>query len=268
MRPSVSLCAALLCVLAASAPARAQHFGTGTQGWWGLDDGSCTTCHENHSGGARRNILRTDREAAGLYSLTTGGTADVDEVAQSCLRCHTTADRRARQPEFAAQSVGAGGRYLQLDLRDDHPLGRLDALQERATAIVPGNWGAQPGVSGRRLLSDFGGESGEISCTLCHDPHDRRGIRPEPDAEKSLCLGCHDPGLYVSTAHGSLVCSDCHQLHGGREGDLVAEAQTDRLCRSCHDAGRSSRERSLGVAPPLGHVEPPSEPCRTCHSAH
>ena len=247
--------------------ASAQHFGTAGDGTGSDLLEGCGACHDHHGSGSGRSILKVDGELSAM-GLSTAGPGDLDEIASSCLRCHATPERRGRQPEFRERGVTAIGKYLELEMGSHHPIGRAGTLeQSHSTVAAPGTWGTVD-RSGSLLSAGSRLDSEGITCNRCHDPHERAGIRPDPDTELAICTGCHDPGIYVGFSHGSLVCSDCHQLHGGRETDLVAEQTTDELCQSCHDPGRVGRYRALQVPPPLGHLDPPAEPCSACHQAH
>ncbi len=225
----------------------------------------CGMCHSPHDAGSGRYTLRIDERA--LAREASGDELGI--ISQSCLRCHSTAALRAQQPGFQGtyRSVAAGGKYLRMDLSDDHPLGwdgssgwsRLDELWpgwDRSRNVV-----GQPPASGTT----------SIECTTCHDPHSRTSFAPEPSQEVVLCSRCHDPGRYKRHSHGSLACGDCHQLHGGHGVELLSEPG-DMLCTACHISGsppEGGRNTSRPIAvSPQSHIEPPRGSCRDCHSAH
>ena len=223
----------------------------------------CNLCHGPHSG------QRNGGSIAGAPGL--------GAASRSCLRCHWTASERMRQPEFSAVPTAVHGKYLQYDLTDDHPLGqvsRQSILEDtsplvdptrslRATVLVG------PGVNDNDL--------GQIECILCHDPHDRHSVIPRTEELGILCGTCHDPASYAFAGHTSLACGNCHSLHGGHDGRLLAERTSTVLCQSCHESGGMSLTESLDVSPtavvqlppaPRGHERAPEGECISCHQLH
>jgi predicted CXXCH cytochrome family protein len=100
-----------------------------------------------------------------------------------------------------------------------------------------------------------------VACTDCHNPHPRAGVqkfvqtsgvdlahthlsntkrRAMSVQEPDVCFKCHGKifGQTRLPSHhpireGKMVCSDCHDGHGQREGNLKAE-HTNLLCLRCH----------------------------------
>lgn len=226
---------------------------------------TCNMCHGAHTDGSAPYTLRTGEPLGWTYSASSG--TGPGPLSQSCLRCHSTPDGRARQRDVAASApvLAPQARYLGSDLGDDHPLGRISSDWGRpggaSNSGAPDRWNAE--------LFDRNGPLGgpvaeSLECTTCHDPHDRAGGTAEPERERALCGGCHDPLRYDLSGHTSAACSDCHRLHSGHQPSLLAEPSADVLCLSCHDPG-GSRTRA---AAPRGHIEPQSKSCISCHSVH
>ena len=197
---------------------------------------------------------------------------------QSCLRCHITPTTRGRQPEFA-EGVPislSSGKYLGGDLANSHPVGRLDRAGRILGAAVSRDPRRLTGsASIARLLAK--GEAAAIECTTCHDPHRRSGPVPSSDEERAICADCHDPATYEYAGHTTVPCSGCHDLHkgGGAVTALLREPDSELLCRSCHDPGRTVLSPKLsavvGHAPttPVGHAQNPGRgTCVTCHAPH
>lgn len=272
---TTSLLALLL--LAASTQSLAQHALT-ADGPLAPEVEGCNLCHGPHGAGSGGdNILRLG-DTPGIGAQARG----LGSASASCLRCHTTASVRASQPEFRGTGPGvSGGAYLELDLGNDHPLGLID----------PGSLLAEPGVSaairpGLRGIDasalDVGGAL-EIGCTTCHDPHDRNGALPSPEAERVLCESCHDPSRYDYDRHAELACSSCHSVHAGHGNELFRQPSGDDVCQGCHGPGAvgaaasfeamaSRRARLYGAStPPMspsGHLTPPDGRCVDCHPVH
>ena len=120
-----------------------------------------------------------------------------------------------------------------------------------------------------------------VACTDCHNPHPRACVprlvdishtnvrRPKriPMAvdEPGACYKCHQRiyGLGSMMSHhpireGIMVCSDCHDAHGQREGNLKAET-LNLLCWKCHAEKQG----------PYAYEHPPvTENCAYCHEPH
>ena len=124
-------------------------------------------------------------------------------------------------------------------------------------------------------------ERNGVACTDCHNPHTKSKVtqfvsiahtdvkRPkrlpmsvqEPDA----CYKCHPKifGLNALPSHhplkeGKMVCSDCHDAHGQREGNLKGET-VNLLCYKCHAEKQG----------PFAYAHPPvTENCAICHEPH
>jgi predicted CXXCH cytochrome family protein len=232
----------------------------------------CGLCHTSHNAGARRFGLRLDGTSTFEATLAPGSEGP-GVVSRSCLRCHSTPDVRALQPGFKGRAVpeAAGGKYLSLDLSDDHPVGRVtrsDWLKTPDPAAL-----AQPRARRNpNPISGLGPEAVAVECTTCHDPHDRTSAAPGREEQARLCGSCHDAIRYALRQHTAVACTDCHRLHGGEQLNLLAEPTADLLCRSCHDPALAAvaRREKLAALPtaPRGHSQPPDGSCLDCHTVH
>ncbi|MCY2991102.1 MAG: hypothetical protein NTY19_24970 [Planctomycetota bacterium] len=122
-----------------------------------------------------------------------------------------------------------------------------------------------------------------VACTDCHNPHPKTGVQQfvgishygvtrqkrlamsvqEPEA----CYKCH-PKIYAMNAlpshhpikEGKMVCSDCHDPHGQRQGNLKCDSTTPNLlCWKCHADKQG----------PFAYEHPPvTENCGICHQPH
>jgi len=242
----------------------AQHVGDGA-GDPAL--GPCAGCHSPHQGNPGSSNLKTDKVL--VWSQRAGGSGEaLGLVSQSCLRCHASPGTRQRQPEYVARlSEGREGTFLGYDLTTQHPLGRLGR-----TALGLRSFRDDPLRSLRRPTQSF--EMKELTCTGCHDPHDRSGLLPTPERLSSICASCHDTGQFGFDSHASLSCSDCHSLHDGTPGRLLTRNAEDVTCRGCHDPNAPATEfrpeRGGGPAFPPDHPAKLSatESCFSCHAIH
>ncbi|MFV9645211.1 MAG: GSU2203 family decaheme c-type cytochrome [Desulfobacterales bacterium] len=105
----------------------------------------------------------------------------------------------------------------------------------------------------------------DVGCINCHQVHSRTKrllAQPEP----KLCNDCHQDirvkTLYPShhpIKEGKMVCSECHQAHGGFLKNLKTEERLNDLCLDCH----ASKQGPFAF-----EHEPVVESCVTCHEPH
>ena len=105
----------------------------------------------------------------------------------------------------------------------------------------------------------------DVGCINCHQVHSRTKrllAQPEP----KLCNDCHQD-IMVKTLYpshhpikeGKMVCSECHQAHGGFLKNLKTEERLNDLCLNCH----ASKQGPFAF-----EHEPVVESCVTCHEPH
>jgi len=127
----------------------------------------------------------------------------------------------------------------------------------------------------------------EVRCTDCHRLHQarkdaeskeaktapasawkRRVIRPHSliKAEPDLCYGCHQDiqARFNYTSHhpireGKMICTECHEPHGGTKNLKTEGRPENDLCLKCHP-------RYQG--PFLYEHEAVVEDCGNCHEPH
>jgi DmsE family decaheme c-type cytochrome len=122
-----------------------------------------------------------------------------------------------------------------------------------------------------------------VCCTDCHNPHPHTSVQqfvgishygvthqkrlPMSVQEPETCYKCH-PKIYALNAlpshhpvkEGKMVCSDCHDPHGQRNGNLNCEGlNVNQLCYKCH----------MEKQGPFAYPHPPvTENCDYCHQPH
>ena len=104
-----------------------------------------------------------------------------------------------------------------------------------------------------------------VGCIDCHQSHSQTKdllVKPQP----GLCNECHleikVKTLYPShhpIQEGKMVCTDCHQPHGGLFSSLKTEERLNDLCFECHASYQG---------PFTFEHEPVVEDCSVCHDAH
>lgn len=259
-------------VLVVPPPASSQH-APDEIGSLGLEADGCQLCHGTHVGA--RFGLKTDPESRAARP-------GVGTISESCLRCHADAGRRSRQPEFRTRSAGpGGGRFLGADLADDHPLGRTGDAPLALFGIREGLAAADVLRNGVRSLE---ATDGAMECTLCHDPHDPQGARPDAELLRELCTSCHAAQAWASETHRDVPCNACHRLHGAGAPHLLASPSLNRTCNRCHDptsspapepgrfgSGDPNAAIAFGVVAdlaPRAHARRIGGDCIDCHPQH
>ena len=272
-----SICLAICLIFTLASAGRSQHaesamFGTG--------DGGCDLCHRLHvqDGGepVSEFMLLIARDLDVFDTRTTRPSLAVGS-SRSCLRCHSSQAGRENAMRSGRNMLlppGEQESFIGPDLADDHPIGRSG--RSESLGVTPD---LDPDAANRQALTAIVAYSeasdGVVSCTSCHDPHQRVG---QPGIASSgewadLCADCHPTSAYAFGAHETVDCSGCHQMHGGAvAASLVNAFDTELLCRSCHDSSGAISDAITGgfesIAGMSGHDRPPGDDCLVCHPAH
>jgi DmsE family decaheme c-type cytochrome len=113
-------------------------------------------------------------------------------------------------------------------------------------------------------------KNGGVACNDCHIVHSEKGKflqTPEPE----LCFGCHKdvkaqshkqshhPLTGLSTRGAKILCSNCHDVHGGFGEKMIKADSVNELCYTCHAEKRG---------PFMWEHPPVEENCLTCHTPH
>ena len=127
--------------------------------------------------------------------------------------------------------------------------------------------------AGREEHNNFlRGEHGRnnVGCVDCHSPHSEASASPRmlSKAQPQLCLGCHaevkarfSMAFHHRVLEGAMVCSDCHNPHGGFEAKQVRLADgADAPCVRCH----ADKQGPFAFE----HAPLKVEGCAICHDAH
>jgi DmsE family decaheme c-type cytochrome len=105
----------------------------------------------------------------------------------------------------------------------------------------------------------------DTACSSCHTVHLPDRVL-ERSTQAEVCYGCHRTirsQTYQASTHpiraGKVVCSDCHNAHGGMgPAELTALSINDN-CYACHAEKRG---------PFLWEHYPATEDCSLCHRVH
>jgi DmsE family decaheme c-type cytochrome len=122
----------------------------------------------------------------------------------------------------------------------------------------------------------------QVACTDCHNPHpssqlpqfinidhtqvDRPKRMPMSVDEPLVCYRCHEPiaaqfnlPFHHPVPEGKMVCSQCHDAHGGEGDKLLKQPTVNLTCYKCHSSKQG----------PFVYEHPPvTENCMICHNAH
>ena len=105
----------------------------------------------------------------------------------------------------------------------------------------------------------------DTACSRCHSVHSPdRALERSTQAE--VCYQCHRnirSQTYQASTHpireGKVVCSDCHNAHGGLGPAELTALSTNENCYACHAEKRG---------PFLWEHYPATEDCSLCHRVH
>lgn len=237
----------------------------------------CGVCHGSHvgRGGIAGSAYNLQVDGDFVFGREAGNRARAPgPISQSCLRCHSTSERRENQREVLEAGPASRGRgYLGRDLTDDHPIGIVEPYDQSANAAVISDPSVQVSDAALSLIPQASGDkTWVIECNTCHDPHERNIALREMDDQNALCMDCHDPSRFGVSSHATLSCSTCHGLHGGERGLVLLRSRTvDGLCTACHGGSldpideRMDGQANSGL---LGHLTPVDGLCSDCHRVH
>ncbi len=109
-------------------------------------------------------------------------------------------------------------------------------------------------------------EFAEVSCSGCHSLHDTVDQSLTFAGQTTQCVSCHQrqqaETLFASShpiRSGQIVCTDCHDAHGGPGPAALLQPTLNEQCFQCHAEKRG---------PFLWEHAPVSEDCSNCHKPH
>jgi DmsE family decaheme c-type cytochrome len=204
---------------------------------------NCVRCHDAGSDESVLSIFATPH--AVMADERTGFTQ------QGCAACHGASLDHARLP------ARAGGAAVEIAFHGE----RVATTEQRNQVCMQCH-------SGHTLLHwpgsshDFEG----LACVDCHQVHVSADPALVEQLQAESCVSCHrgqHAEMHRPFAHpireGQLVCSDCHNPHGG-SGPVDLHAMTiNQNCYSCHAEKRG---------PFLWEHQPVQEDCTLCHQPH
>ena len=211
-------------------------------GQYGVEGGSCASCHEGgaahvEEGGGMGTIMAYGEEMAPA------------EITRQCMECHTDT-----HPRFATSPHADAGVSC-TDCHSIHqPAHSAIALLDAGDVLTSADPATEIGIESRSCAGCHGEiwakfqfnerhrlQEGILDCTSCHNPHgpDTRA-RLGGFKHQQVCMECHaDKGGPFIFEHGSSRvdgCTACHEPHGTANRHLLKFQDQGQLCYSCHAA--------------------------------
>lgn len=212
---------------------------------------SCVSCHGDGAGhpGDSSGLLafgnetraRQDEACGTCHTRQHPGSSAHARAGVSCVDCHSVHEEPAQLPTQAGfENLDAGSASCagcHDDVLAEFAFNRRHRLQENS-----------------------------VTCTSCHNPHDKALALRLGSASKSLCEGCHadKEGPFVFEHEAARVdgCLACHTPHGSSNRHLLTHQQTGELCYGCH---AEVPQFHLGFAPAGSPRFGADSVCTNCH---
>jgi predicted CXXCH cytochrome family protein len=231
---TLSAAGAELCVTCHEDPRQA---GEGERVHGALGDGTCLTCHTPHASKENALLAGSQVEVCGACHVEAESAVKAPfphaPAGESCTSCH--------QPHTGGEHLlGTPTPGLCLTCHGD--------VAEQTSRAHP-----HPPAAGE--------------CLTCHDPHGtgHKGILR--NAQKDLCVSCHDGIAAHNEArvtHPPVVegrCTSCHEPHGSEAAHLVP-ADVSKACMACH------KSVEISMAGSGRHAPYKEGECLSCHEPH
>ncbi len=246
------------------------------RGHYNVPEGTPATTEPNQAASLRGDasiVLAQYKKPAKQQPSLRGTSNHLGAVAPYvCYKCHT--DMQVYQQIAGPHQILGQNGFNCTTCHDPH--GKIKE-HTRADLCLECHKSGSPTMAWHSSTHNIRG----VACTDCHNPHpdtrvkqvvnishtdikrDKRMQMSVQDPE--VCYKCHPKifGLNALPSHhpikeGKMVCGDCHDAHGQREGNLRAES-LNLLCYKCHADKQG----------PFVFEHPPvTENCAYCHQPH
>ncbi len=204
---------------------------------------NCLRCHDT---GSEQPVLSLFGTSHGVLADARTGVA-----VRGCAVCHGESLDHARFP------ATAGGSRVELAFHGEHAA----SADERNQVCMNCH-------SGRDMMHWPGSthQFDGMACVDCHQVHVLQDPALVAHLQAETCTGCHlaqHAQMHRPFTHpvreGQLVCSDCHNPHGGSGPADLHTMTINESCYNCHAEKRG---------PFLWEHQPVAEDCTHCHQPH
>lgn len=205
-----------------------------------------TNCLRCHADGAEDPVLAIFATPHGVLADRRTGAAE-----DGCAACHGESLGHARLPSRA------GGSEVEIAFHGDGA-----ASTEIRNRICMDCHAGSDLMHWPGSTHDFE----ELACVDCHTVHRREDPALVASLQADRCSTCHQgqrAEMHRPFTHpvreGQLVCSDCHNPHGGSGPADLHQMTVNEGCYACHAEKRG---------PFLWEHQPVAEDCTYCHEPH
>ena len=199
---------------------------------------SCLSCHEDDAG--VKGIMYRAHGQAADHRMPAGDAM--------CEACHGQSDAHADKPRANKPA------------RVFSAIGKLTADEKNAVCTDCHKTGHQ------KAWPTSEHASADVSCVNCHEVHSTQDRVQKKQKQFTVCVGCHveqkvDAGKFSRhpLKEGVVVCTDCHDTHGGKGPSMLKQFTVNETCYECHTEKRG---------PFLFEHEPVQDDCTNCHVPH
>ncbi len=214
-------------------------------------DAKCADCHDPHSHDQKTHLVKVNQHSPFIKgkceTCHTKPTPEqpiglVKPVKELCLMCHP-ASKMTPETENAHPPVKQG---MCTACHNPH-VSSEKALMKAKLAYVCFTCHSKVSdatvAENRHKVLDAA-----LNCMLCHKPHSSVEQKLLKKKETALCGQCHKHGFshpiekdkdgkpVLDPTNGKvMICSSCHDVHGGKFEMLTKADKSRELCVMCHD---------------------------------
>jgi len=204
-------------------------------------DAACTRCHDE-----------TEEYPVLSIGKTKHGTI-ADGRAPTCTTCHGESDTHANKPADAVERP-----------KVERAFGKTSktSMEERSAVCLK----CHKGNPNRIHWEQSTHAARDNACTSCHQVHTGNDRVRDRTEQAQVCFNCHKdkraefrrPSRHPIN-EGKVVCSNCHNPHGGAGPKQLVEDSVVETCYACHMEKRG---------PFIWNHQPVTEDCTLCHNPH
>ena len=200
-------------------------------------DQVCTKCHDESESAPVLSLYQTKHGVRG------------DGRTPTCQSCHGESDAHLKVKSTPPDVVFKKGAFSVSDERD-----RSAQCITCHKGAARNNWDG-----GVHQMND-------VACNDCHKVHKPADPVLNKMTQTQVCYTCHKEqraDSFKTSTHpiavGKVVCSDCHNPHGGTGPKLLKKNTVNETCFLCHAEKRG---------PMRFEHQPVVEDCSYCHTPH